>query len=97
MVDDQVLRGLLFAAALAAVLMYGLWAGPGWRERSWPMRLVIIGGGVLLIYVLAGQVKAFNLSIPFDAFSAVGLTGALIFDTGLTLQLKHQHSRHERG
>lgn len=91
------LRGVLFTLALVAVLASGPFVIALWPQRTWPVRVVLVGLAVLLIYILASQVKALSLDIPFDLFSWIGLVGITILDTGLLLALREQHRRHEQG
>lgn len=93
---DHILRGVLAIALLAAVLMSGPVGRRVVPHRGWPLRVLLVGMFILLIYLLVGQVKAFNLHIRFDWVSAIGLIGALTVDTGLAWFLRQQR-RHERG
>lgn len=81
---DLVLRGVLTAQAILALLLVAGFFGTIWPERGWPTRVVILGLAGVMVYVLTGQVKAFNLGIPFDAFSLVGLVAYAVLLTGLT-------------
>lgn len=84
MIDpDHALRAVLFVEALVALMLSGVFFGHIYPERGWPIRIICAGLFVVLVYVFAGQVKAFNLGIPFDWFSAIGLVGYVILDVGL--------------
>lgn len=80
---DHILRGILALASLFALLLSGSFFGTIWPERGWPIRVVCVGLFGVLVYVLAGQIKAFNLGIPFDGFSAVGLIAYAVLLVGL--------------
>lgn len=77
------LRGVLFTLALVPVLASGPVLGHLWPRHSWPTRIVLIGLAVIQVYLLAGQVKALTLNIPFDGYSWVGLVGVATLDIGL--------------
>lgn len=81
------LRGALFIDALVCVILCGDLAGVAWRRIPWPrliwqLRILMVGGLVTLVYVLAGQAKAFDLEIPFDGYSWVGLIGTTVINIG---------------
>lgn len=93
---DHILRGILAAASFSALLLSGSFFGSIWPERGWPTRIVIVGLGVVLLYVSAGQIKAFNLGIPFDGYSAIGLVGYVVLLVGLGWFITAQR-RNRRG
>jgi hypothetical protein len=80
---DHILRGLLTACALATLLMSGSFFGTIWPERGWPVRVVCGGLFGVLVYAFAGQIKAYNLGIPFDGFSWIGLIAYAVLAGGL--------------
>lgn len=80
---DHILRGILAFEALVALLLSGSFFGTIWPERGWPIRVVCVGLFGVLVYVFAGQIKAFNLGIPFDGFSLVGLIAYTVLLVGL--------------
>lgn len=93
---DQVLRLFLAAEAFTALLLSGAFFGSIWPERSWPIRVICVGLAGVLAYVAAGQVKAFNLGVPFDAVSFFGLTVYTVLLTGLGWFI-HRQRRTRRG
>lgn len=95
MEPDQILRGILFVEALFAVLLYGGFLGHHWIRATWATRITLIGGGGVLVYVLLGQVKAFLLDVPFDAYSTVGFLALPVFIGGLLAVRHKERNRHE--
>lgn len=95
-VPDTYLRGLLALDALVALLFAGAWFGTIWHDRTWPIRVVCIGFGGVLAYVLAGQAKAYNLGIPFDAYSWLGLIAYTVLLAGFTWH-RSRERRSRRG
>ncbi len=93
---DSLLRGLLAAEAFVAVLLAGQWLGSAWHDRGWPTRIILSGGIGILVYVLLGQVKAFNLDIPFDWFSVIGLGAYTVFLVGLIWHTRERLLRRGR-
>ncbi|GEP38900.1 hypothetical protein NPS01_25630 [Nocardioides psychrotolerans] len=93
---DHVLRAVLTFEAMLALLFAGHWVGSTWHERTWPIRVILIGIGLVMTYLLAGQFKAFNLGIPFDAFSWLGLIAYAVLLSGFTWQ-RHRERRTRRG
>ena len=91
---DHLLRGILAAEAFAGLLLSSSFFGAIWPERTWPIRVVCIGLFGVLVYVFAGQIKAFNLGIPFDGFSALGLIAYSVLLVGLVWFV---HERDRRG
>ena len=75
---DIVLRGVLAAIAFTAVIIGGAVVGNLWHARSWPLRCITLGCLGVLVYVLAGQVKAYLIGIPFDGFSWVGVAAYVV-------------------
>lgn len=80
---DLVLRSVLTTLALAALFLSASFFGAIWPERGWPTRVVCIGLAGVLVYAFVGQIKAFNLAIPFDGFSWVGIVAYAVLVTGL--------------
>lgn len=80
---DHTLRGILGFGAFVSVLLAARFFGAIWPERSAPIRMVCVGLFAVLVYVLAGQAKAFLYNIRFDWFSAVGLFAYMVLDAGL--------------
>lgn len=95
-VTDTVLRAVLAGEVLAGVLLFGPFLGLLWHERGWPIRVVLIGLWMVLLYALFGQAKAFNLGIPFDAVSALGAAAFAVLDVGLAWAV-HRERRHGQG
>lgn len=101
--SELALRGLLSAEIFAVLILLGGWIGDLWPERGWAVRVVLIGAGSANTYVLAGQVKAFNLQVPFDAVSGFGLLAytVLVVGLGWVFIERHRHPRdrtpHARG
>lgn len=94
---ELVLRGCLAVEAFLALLLSGAFFGTIWPERGWPTRVVCAGLFGVLVYVFAGQIKAFNLSIPFDGFSAVGLLAYTVLLTGFVwFVLRERRTRRGR-
>lgn len=77
------MRQLLAALIAGGLIGYGMYVGTRVKIADWPMRLVWLGLGGVLIYALAGQAKAISLHIPFDGFSWVGVVALVVLDTGL--------------
>lgn len=96
MYDDHILRGLLATEALIALLFAGQWVGAVWHERGWPARVILLGALGVLTYVLAGQAKAFNLDIPFDGFSYLGLAAYTVLLVGFAWHIARER-RNRRG
>ncbi|UIU47055.1 hypothetical protein [Microcystis phage MinS1] len=96
LLDDHVLRGILAAQALLAILLAGQWLGDVWHSRGWPARCIFAGALGVLVYVLAGQAKAYLLGIPFDAFSVLGVIAYTLLLTGLVWHTVREH-RTRRG
>lgn len=76
-------RGLLALQATLGLLMYGGMIGHFWRRLSWPLRYLSVAGGGVGVYVLLAQVKAFNLGIPSDGYSATGVVAYTAVITAL--------------
>jgi hypothetical protein len=94
--SDYVLRGILAGEALLALLLAGQWLGSVWHERGWPVRTILLGAMGVLTYVLAGQAKAYNLGIPFDGFSVLGLVAYALLLAGFGWHLTRERSRRTR-
>jgi hypothetical protein len=93
---DVLLRAVLAGESLVAMLLAGHLLGSLWHERGWPVRVILVGALGVLAYVLAGQVKAYNLGIPFDAFSWIGLTAYAVLLSGLVWHFVHEQRRAAR-
>lgn len=93
---DHVLRGILAAEAALVVLLSGTFFGSIWPERGWPIRTICVGLFKVLVYVFVAQIKAFNLDIPFDGFSAVGLISETILLAGLVWFVRDHRDRRGR-
>lgn len=91
---DHLLRAALATETLAAVLLAFHWIGDTWHHRAWPARTILLGVLGALIYVMAGQVKAFNLNIPFDWVSAIGLAAYTVLLAGVAWHTARE--RHDR-
>ena len=76
------------------LVLYGGFIGHMWRRLTWPLRVMGIGAGLLGIYVLGGQVKAYQLDIPFDGYSVVGVVAYTVLIAGL-LAFRHVERRRE--
>lgn len=94
MSQDEYLRAVLATQALAALLLSGSYFGSIWPERGKPAKVVIVGLVGVLIYVFAGQVKAFNYGIPFDAVSFFGSAAYAVLLAGFVWYLRRE--RHKR-
>lgn len=94
---DHILRGVLAFEALAALLLSGSFFGSIWPERGWPIRVICVGLFGVLVYVFVGQIKAFNLDIPFDGFSMVGLLAYSVLLSGFVwFTAREQRTRRGR-
>lgn len=94
---DHLLRGLLTFFAFASLLLAGGFFGSIAPERSWPIRVICLGLFGVMAYVTAGQFKAFNLEIPFDSVSWIGLISYSILLTGLAwFAVREQRTRRDR-
>jgi hypothetical protein len=93
--QDQWFRLILIAQAGASVYLMGVFLGTLWPQRAWPTKVVIVGVLAVLVYLLAGQFKAFFLSyrwpgrVPFDAVAWGGVAAYTILLTGLVAFLVH--------
>jgi hypothetical protein len=96
MTEDQLLRALLATLAFIALLLSGMFFGTIWPERGWPIKVVCIGLGLILLYLFAGQIKSFNLGIPFDGVSWLGLIGYTVLVFGLGWFIHDRHPRRDR-
>lgn len=76
-------RALLAGQALFSLLMFGGMLGHFWRKLHWPLRLLGVGAMGVGVYVLAGQAKAYNLGIPFDGYSQLGVGAYALVIVGL--------------
>lgn len=90
---DLTLRGILAVQAFAGLLLSASFFGSIWPERGWPTRVVIAGLFGVLVYVLAGQVKAYQLGVPVDGFTAVGIVA---YTTLIGGQIWFIHERRNR-
>jgi len=94
---DVVLRAILTAEVFASVMLFGPFLGLLWHERGWPIRVVLLGLHGMLVYVLAGQAKAFYLHIPYDLVSAGGALASAVLDVGLFWAVYRERQRLGRG
>lgn len=102
MSPDLVLRAVLSTEAFLVLVLAAHFVGPVWSSHhipkllKWPVRIVIVGAGGLLVYMLAGQYKAVDLKVPFDAFSMIGLVSYSVVLLGFALIIRHER-RNRRG
>ncbi len=95
--SDETFRWVMFAVFLTAFPIYTHTAGMIARRTSWPWRLVLLGGGLLLLYVTTGQIKARVYNVPIDALSYFGLGGGLVLIAGMVLALARERRTHGQG
>lgn len=88
MTHDQLLRLVLGGEAFVGLILGGALLGSLWARRGWPLRTVTFGGLMVLIYVLAGQVKAFLLDIPFDWFAWLGVVAYAVLIVGCVWSIR---------
>lgn len=93
---DLALRGLLTVEAFVALFISASFFGTIWPERGRPTRVVIVGLGVILVYVFVGQFKAYRLHIPFDLFSMIGLVGYTVLLVGGSWFIHERRNRSGR-
>lgn len=93
---DHILRGILAAMTLAALLLSGSFFGTIWPERGWPIRVISCGLFGVLLYGFVIQIKAFNLGIPFDGYSFVGLVAYTILVAGLVWFIRDRNNHRRR-
>lgn len=93
---EHALRGVLAAEAAVVVLLFGSFFGAIWHERGWPIRVISMGLHAVLVYVFVAQIKAFNLDIPFDGYSVVGLAAETLLLTGLVWFVRDRRYRRGR-
>ena len=89
-------RAVLGIQALVALVMYGGMLGHFWRRLHNPLRLLAVGALGVGVYVLAGQAKAYNLDIPFDGYSWVGVAAYTVVIVAL-LAVRHVERRRTWG
>lgn len=94
-VIEHAFRGFLALEVFVVLLLFGGWIGDLWHDRGWAVRTVLVGAAAANVYVLAGQVKAFNLGVPFDWVSGFGLLAYTALATGLIWVFVERH-RHPR-
>lgn len=87
------MRTLMAADVAIAVFMFGIYIGTLFHEYSPGQRTTVIGFFGLAVYVLAGQNKAVQLHIPFDAYSWPGLASATVINIGLGWSLWERRPR----
>ena len=85
-------RAVLALEALLALVMYGGMLGHYWRRLHNPLRLLAVGALGVGVYILAGQAKAYNLGIPFDGYSVIGVVAYTVLLVAL-LAVRHVERR----
>lgn len=85
-------RAVLALEALLALVMYGGMLGHFWHRLHGPLRLLAVGALGVGVYVLAGQAKAYNLGIPFDGYSVIGVVAYTVVIVAL-LAVRHVERR----
>lgn len=86
---DQFLRLLLFVGALMSVIGWTTFVRLLWPDRPWPIRIVFIGLGGSLFYILAGQARAYELGLSFNFVSWLGLISISVLNTGMVWTIAH--------
>lgn len=94
---DDVLRWISFGVFMSSVPIYAFMVGVTIHGRSWPWRIVLGGGFVLLLYMTVGQIKARVYDLPYDLISFSGLVGVLVLIVGMTAVLVKERQTHGRG
>lgn len=77
------MRLILAVDAGVAMVLFGFYIGTRVKIADWPMRTFWAGVGGVILYALAGQVKATSLGIPFDAYSWGGVAAFATTNLGL--------------
>ncbi|EFQ84706.1 hypothetical protein HMPREF0063_10047 [Aeromicrobium marinum DSM 15272] len=87
------MRLVLFVHAIVAVLLWAPFAATLWQMRPWYIRGVFVGLGGVLLYVLAGQAKAYDYAVPFDLVSWGGLTAMAVLNgfMAITIVRESEH------
>lgn len=87
------LRLVLFILCSGAVVQWAPFVRVLWPNRTWPIRGVLVSLGGVLLYVLAGQAKAYELGVPFDRVSWAGLLSMLVLDVLLLVAIVRESAR----
>ena len=78
------MRLVLFLLVLVTVLAWAPFLWAYWHTfRPWWIRAVVIACAGPWVYVLRGQAKAYDLSIPFDGTSWIGVVAFAVLDAVL--------------
>ncbi len=82
------MRLMLFVLVMITVILWPIFVWAYWEWlRPWLIRVVLASVWPAWIYVLIGQTKAYDLHIPFDGTSWLGLYSFLLLDAVLSLAL----------
>ena len=92
---DEVLRLLLFLGALMSVICWTTFVRVLWPDRPWSIRVVFIGLGGSLVYILAGQARTYELGLSFNFVSWLGLISISILNTGMVWTIAHVGQQRE--
>lgn len=91
---DTALRMILLVECCLALIGYGFFIGALIDKTLWLHRIVMGGVFVVLTYVVAGQVKALQLSIQFDGYAWLGLAAYTVLNVGLAWFLWERRPEH---
>lgn len=86
---DELLRAFLAAQVFACIIFGAALLGEVWVTHARRLRVLVIGVGVVLLYVLAGQAKAYLYHVPFDGYSWVGVAGFGIVIIGTLIAMSY--------
>lgn len=93
---ELAVRAVLAFEAGLSLLMSGWFFGTIWPERTWPIRTIVAGLLGVLAYSLSGQIKAYNLQIPVDWVTALGVLAYAVLLVGLGWFMHHERNRRGR-
>lgn len=82
------LRGATAIELFIGIIMFGVIIGTEWKVAHRSRRVLMVGGAMILVAILAAQAKAVLAGISFDLFSLGVMAGVTMFDVGLVLSVR---------